>query len=62
MYAVIHNSTGIVAAQFQSRSQALYWAETNNTLPQGRTAAQVSSDALLEALPANLYRVEKIVN
>lgn len=60
MYKVVHSSTGIIAARFTERAQAVYWAEQNNNVPAPRNVEQVKSDAMLDPVPANLYRVEKV--
>lgn len=59
MYAVVNCSTGLIVARFSNRLDAQHWANTNNTLPQPRTAAQVGADLWQEPVKASLYRVEK---
>jgi hypothetical protein len=58
MYAVVNCSTGLIVARFSNRLDAQHWADTNNTLPAPRTAAQVAAELWLEPVPASLYRVE----
>ena len=58
MYNVVMCSTGLVVARFSNRFDAQHWADTNNTLPAPRTAAQVAAELWQEPLKASLYRVE----
>ena len=59
MYTVVNCSTGLVVARFSNRLDAQHWADTNNTLPAPRTAAQVAAELWQEPVPASLYRVVK---
>jgi hypothetical protein len=60
MYAVVNCSTGLIVARFSNRLDAQHWADTNNTLPAPRTAAQVAAEMWQEPVNASLYRVEKV--
>ena len=60
MYAVVNCSTGLIVARFLNRNDAQYWADTNNTLPAPRTAAQVAAELWQEPVKASLYRVERV--
>lgn len=59
MYKVVHASTGIVAARFTERAQAVFWADQNNNVPAPRNVEQVKADTMLDPVPAVLYRVER---